>query len=66
MQVRSVLHAARWKRRTQKSPKIRHLGTVTQLLSGYVFATKAHTDNRKNPIKQIKSNQIKFILKHKI
>jgi len=31
MQVWNVLHAARWKCRTQKSPKIRHLGTITQL-----------------------------------
>ena len=26
-----MLHAARWKCRTQKSPKIRHLGTIAQL-----------------------------------
>jgi len=31
----------------KKSPKIRHLGTIAELL-GYVFATKAHIDNRKN------------------
>jgi len=30
-----------------KSPKIRHLGTIAQHLSGYVFTTKAHIDNRK-------------------
>jgi len=30
MQVWNVLHAARWKCRTQKSPKIRHLGTIAQ------------------------------------
>ena len=30
MQVRNVLHAAHWKYRTQKSPKIRHLGTIAQ------------------------------------
>jgi len=29
-----------------KSPKNRHLGTIAQL-SGYIFATKAHIDNRK-------------------
>jgi len=28
MQVSNVLHAARWKCRTRKSPKIRHLGTI--------------------------------------
>ena len=31
MQVWNVLHAARWKYRTQKSPKIRHLRTIAQL-----------------------------------
>jgi len=31
MQVWNMLHAARWKCRTQKSPKIRHLGTIAQL-----------------------------------
>jgi len=31
MQVWNVLHAARWKYRTQKSAKIRHLGTIAQL-----------------------------------
>jgi len=31
MQVWNVLHAARWKCRTQKSPKIRHLRTIAQL-----------------------------------
>ena len=31
MQVWNVLHAARWKYRIQKSPKIRHLGTIAQL-----------------------------------
>jgi len=31
MQVWNVLHAARWKYRKQKSPKIRHLGTTAQL-----------------------------------
>jgi len=31
MQVRNVLHAARWKSTTQKLPKIRHLGTIAQL-----------------------------------
>ena len=48
MQVWNVLHAARWKYSTQKiaknSPSAHHRAT----LSGYLFATKAHIDNRKN------------------
>jgi len=32
----------------KKSPKIRHLGTIAQLFSGCIFATKACIDNRKN------------------
>jgi len=52
MQVWNMLHAARWKYRTQKwrkkSPSGRHLTT----LSGYIFATKAHIDNRKKSVKQ--------------
>ena len=43
-----MLYAARWKCRTQKSPKIRHLGTIAQLRRTYIFATEAHIDNRKN------------------
>jgi len=35
MQVWNVLHAARWKYRTQKSPS----GHRRTILSGYVFAT---------------------------
>jgi len=31
----------------KKSPKSRHLGTIAQSLSGYIFATKACIDNRK-------------------
>jgi len=31
MQIWKVLHAARWKCRTQKSPKSRHLRTIVQL-----------------------------------
>jgi len=42
-----VLHVARWECRTQKlakkSPSAHHRTT----LSGYIFATKAHIDNRK-------------------
>jgi len=47
-----VLHAARWKYRTQKSPKNRHLRTIVQLLSGYVLATNTRIDNRKKFFKQ--------------
>jgi len=47
MQVWNLLHAARWKCRTQKSrqksPSVHHRIT----LSGYIFAIKAHIDNRK-------------------
>ena len=47
MQVWNVLHAARWKYRTQKiaknSPSAHHRTTF----SGYIFATKARIDNRK-------------------
>ena len=48
MQVWNMLHVARWKYRTQKSRQkspSRHRRTI---LSGYIFATKAHIDNRKN------------------
>ena len=43
MQVWNVLHAARWKYRTQKLPFLHHRTT----LSGYIFGTKACIDNRK-------------------
>ena len=47
MLVWNVLHAALWKCRTQKiaknSPSAHHRTT----LSGYIWATKAHIDNRK-------------------
>jgi len=46
MQVWNVLHAARWKYRMQKSPKIPSAHHCTTL-SGYIFATKAYIDNRK-------------------
>jgi len=52
MQVWNVLHAARWKCRTQKIAKkspYAHHGTT---LSGYIFATKAFIDNREEPAKQ--------------
>jgi len=52
MHVWNVLHAARWKYRTQKwckkSPFEHHRTT----LSGYIFATKARIDNRKKLVKQ--------------
>ena len=49
MQLWNVLHAARWKTTGRKNDAtILHLRTIAQLyLSGYVFATKAHIDNRK-------------------
>jgi len=43
MHVWNVLHAARWKYRTQKSPFRRHRTT----LSACIFAAKACIDNRK-------------------
>jgi len=39
-----LCHAAPWKYRTQKSP----FGHHRTILSGYIFATKARVDNRKN------------------
>ena len=52
MHVWNVLHAARWKRRTQKiaknSPPPHHRTT----LSGCILATKAYIDNRKKLVKQ--------------
>jgi len=48
MQVWNVLHAAHCKYRMQKSPSGHHRTT----LSGFIFATKAHIDNRKKVIKQ--------------
>jgi len=49
-----VLRAARWKYRSQKSPKSRHLGIIAHRtnLSGYIFATKSRIDNLKKLIKQ--------------
>ena len=44
MHVWNMLHAARWKYRTQKSPFWHHCTT----LSGYIFRTKAFIDNGKN------------------
>jgi len=47
MQVWNVLHAARWKYRTQKWCKKSPSGHHRTTLSGYIFATKARIDNRK-------------------
>jgi len=43
-----VLHVARWKYRTQKLCTKSPFGHHPTTLSGYVFATKACIDNRKN------------------
>jgi len=52
MQAWNVLHAARWKYRTQKwrkkSPSAHHRTT----LSGHIFVTEAHIDNWKKFVKQ--------------
>ena len=47
MQVWNMLHAARWKYRTQKSCQKSPCGRHRTTLSGYIFATKACVDNRK-------------------
>jgi len=47
-----VLHAARWKYRTQKSRQKSPSGHHRTTLSGYIFATKASIDNRKKLVKQ--------------
>jgi len=47
MQVWNLLQAARWKHRTQKSRQKSPSGHHRTTLSGYIFATKAHIDNRK-------------------
>jgi len=47
MQVWNVLHAARWKCRTQKSRQKSPSGHHRTTSSGYNFATKARIDNRK-------------------
>jgi len=48
MQVWNVLHAARWKYRTQKSPKIRHLGTIAQLCRAVYSQIRHVSTMRKN------------------
>ena len=52
MQVWNLLHAARWKYRTQKSRQKSPSGHHRTSLSGYIFATKAHIDNLKKLVKQ--------------
>jgi len=47
-----VLHAARWRYRTQKIAKNSPSGHHRTTLSGYIFATEAHIDNLKTFIKQ--------------
>jgi len=47
MQVFNVLHVARWKCRTQKIAKNSPSKYDRTTLSGYIFATEAHIDNRK-------------------
>jgi len=47
MQVWNVLHAARWKCRTQKIAKKSPSAHHRRNLSGYIFATKAQINNRK-------------------
>jgi len=42
------VHAARWKRRTQKIAKNSPSAQYRTTLSDYIFATKARIDNRKN------------------
>jgi len=48
MQVWNVLPVARWKCRTQKVAIKSLYGYHRTTLSGYIFATKVHIDNRKN------------------
>ena len=48
MQVWNILHAARCKYRTQKSRQKSSSGHHRTTSSGYIFATKACIDNRKN------------------
>jgi len=50
MQVWNVLHAARWKYRTQKVAKKSPYGHHRTNLSGYIFATKARIDNQKKKL----------------
>ena len=47
MQVRNVLHTARWKCRTQKIAKNSPSGHHHSTLSGYIYAAKARINNGK-------------------
>jgi len=47
MQVWNVPRVARWKYRTQKSRQKSPSGHHRTILLGYIFATKAHINNRK-------------------
>jgi len=47
MQVWNVLHAARWKIQDARSRQKSTSGRHRTILSGYIFAAKAHIDNRK-------------------
>jgi len=48
MHVWNVLHATHWKYRTQKIAKSSPSAHHRTILSGYILATTAHIDNRKN------------------
>jgi len=52
MQVWNLLHAARWKHRTQKSRQKSPSGHHRTTLSGYIFATETHINNQKKLVKQ--------------
>ena len=52
MQVWNVLRTARCKYRTQKSRQKSPSGHHRTTLSGYIFPTKTHIDNRKKVVKQ--------------
>jgi len=58
MQVWNVLRAARWKYRTQKNRQKSPSGYHRTNLSGCIFATKAHIDNRK---KMLSSNNFSTV-----
>jgi len=47
MQVWNVLHAARWRCRTQETAKNETFGHHRTTLSSYIFATEARINNRK-------------------
>ena len=46
MQVWNVLHAARWKCRTQKSPKSRHLRSIVQLYRARPISSQSNISSR--------------------